>query len=164
MVLADDNFASIFAAVTEGQRVYDKITKLVRRTLPTGGGESSVVTLALLFGLTLPITPIQILWANLITELTLGMALALDPLEPKSKTQSPRRRSAPLLDGGLLWDIAVATALVATRFNPDMKARYQAMRETGKPAQVALTAIMRKLIELANALIRDDRKWSPKVA
>lgn len=52
-------------------------------------------------------------------------------------------------------------ALVATRFNPDMKARYQAQRATGKPAKVALTAIMRKLIELANALIRDDRKMVP---
>jgi len=113
VVLADDNFASIFAAVTEGRRVYDNITKLVRWTLPTGGGESSVVILALLFGLTLPITPIQILWVNLITELTLGMALALEPLEPKSMKQPPRPRNAPLLDGGLLWDIAVATALFA---------------------------------------------------
>ncbi len=63
-----------------------------------------------------------------------------------------------------LRDALYMPALVATRFNPDLKAKYQAMRETGKPAKVALTAIMRKLIELANALIRDDRKWSPNLA
>ena len=67
VVLADDNFASIAAAVTEGRRIYDNIRKLIRWTLPTGGGESSVVILALLFGTTLPVTAIQILWINLIT-------------------------------------------------------------------------------------------------
>jgi len=55
-------------------------------------------------------------------------------------------------------------ALVATRFNPDLKARYQAMRAEGKPAKLALTAIMRKLIELANVLIRDYRKWTQRLA
>ena len=113
VVLADDNFASIASAVTEGRRVYDNITKLVRWTLPTGGGEASVVILALLLGLTLPITPIQILWVNLITEMTLGLALALEPLEPKTMDQPPRRRDAPLLNTSLLWDIAVATVLFA---------------------------------------------------
>ncbi|MEL6257799.1 MAG: cation transporting ATPase C-terminal domain-containing protein [Pseudomonadota bacterium] len=113
VILADDNFASIAAAVTEGRRVYDNIQKLVHWTLPTGGGEASVVILALLFGLTLPITPIQILWVNLITELTLGFALALEPLEPKTMEEPPRRRDAPLLSGSLLWDIVVATILFA---------------------------------------------------
>ncbi len=113
VVLADDNFASIAAAVTEGRRVYDNITKLVRWTLPTGGGEASVVILALLLGLTLPITPIQILWINLITELTLGMALALEPIEPGTMKQRPRHRDAPLLSERLLWDILIATLLFA---------------------------------------------------
>ena len=113
VILADDNFASIAAAVTEGRRVYDNIQKLVHWTLPTGGGEASVVILALLFGLTLPITPIQILWVNLITEMTLGLALALEPLERGTMEEPPRRREAPLLDSSLLWDIAVATVLFA---------------------------------------------------
>jgi magnesium-transporting ATPase (P-type) len=113
MVLADDNFASIAGAVTEGRRVYDNIQKLVRWTLPTGGGEASVVILALLFGLTLPITPVQILWINLITEMTLGLALALEPLEPATMKAPPRKRDAPLLGPGLLWDILVATVLFA---------------------------------------------------
>jgi transposase len=53
-------------------------------------------------------------------------------------------------------------ALVATRFNPDFKEKYRALREAGKPPKVAITAIMRKLIILANALIRDGRKWTPR--
>lgn len=113
IVLADDNFASIAAAVTEGRRVYDNIRKLIRWTLPTGGGESSVVILALLFGLVLPITPIQILWINLITEMTLGLALAFEPLEPGTMSAPPRKRTTPLLDAGLLGDIVVATLLFA---------------------------------------------------
>jgi transposase len=55
-------------------------------------------------------------------------------------------------------------ALVASRFNPDLKAKYQALVAAGKPARVALTAIMRKLIILANALLRDQRHWTPKPA
>ena len=55
-------------------------------------------------------------------------------------------------------------ALVAARYNPDMKAKYHKLKAAGKPPKVALTAIMRKLIILANALIRDDRKWSEKLA
>jgi transposase-like protein len=57
-----------------------------------------------------------------------------------------------------------ASALVAMRFNPDLKAKYSALREAGKPAKVAIVAFMRKLIETGNALIKDDRCWSPKSA
>jgi transposase len=53
---------------------------------------------------------------------------------------------------------------VAARYNPDMKAKYHKLKAAGKPPKVALTAIMRKLIILANALIRDDRKWTEKLA
>lgn len=80
--------------------------------------------------------------------------------------QSGQWRGKAFIQGGrkFLRDALYMPALVATRFNPDMKDKYQAMRETGKPAKVALTAIMRKLIELANALVRQDRKWTPRLA
>ena len=55
-------------------------------------------------------------------------------------------------------------AIVAMRFNPDLKAKYQALRKAGKPAKVAITALMRKLLELANTLVKNDRKWMPKEA
>ncbi len=90
---------------------------------------------------------------------------SLAGLAPMTR-QSGRWHGKAFIQGGrkFLRDALYMPALVATRFNPDLKAKYQAMRETGKPAKVALTAIMRKLIELANALIRDDRKWTPRIA
>lgn len=82
------------------------------------------------------------------------------------KRQSGRWEGKAFIQGGrkFLRDALYMPALVAIRFNPDMKAKYDAMRASGKPAKVAITAVMRKLLELANALIRDDRKWASKTA
>lgn len=79
--------------------------------------------------------------------------------------QSGRWQGSAFIQGGrkFLRDALYMPALVAIRFNPDMKARYDAMRTAGKPAKIAITAVMRKLLELANALIRDQRKWQPKM-
>lgn len=74
MVLADDNFASIAAAVRERRTVYDNIKKVISWTLPTNAGEATTIVTALLFGMMLPITPVQILWVNLVTAITLGRA------------------------------------------------------------------------------------------
>lgn len=111
LVLADDNFASIVAAVREGRTVYDNIKKVISWTLPTNGGEAAAIIVALLFGMTLPITPIQILWVNLITAVTLGLALAFEPTEENTMRRPPRPRHAPLLDIGLLWQIIFTSAL-----------------------------------------------------
>jgi magnesium-transporting ATPase (P-type) len=82
LVLADDNFASIAAAVREGRTVYDNITKVISWTLPTNAGEALTIIVALFAGMALPITAVQILWVNLITAVTLGLALAFEPTEP----------------------------------------------------------------------------------
>src|SRR5690606_24838456 len=82
MVLADDNFASIVAAVHEGRTVYDNLKKVISWTLPTNGGEALAIIAAMLLGLTLPITAVQILWINMITAATLGLTLAFEPPEP----------------------------------------------------------------------------------
>ena len=111
LVLADDNFASIVAAVKEGRTVYDNIQKVVSWSLPTSTGEAMVITVALLFGLLLPITPIQILWINLITTITLGFALAFDPSEKGVMQRAPRRPEAPLINAHLLWHIVLVSFL-----------------------------------------------------
>ena len=111
LVLADDNFASIVAAVREGRTVYDNIKKVISWTLPTNAGEAATIILALLFGMTLPITPIQILWINLITAITLGIALAFEPTEANTMRRPPRPRHAPLLTGELVWHIVLVTIL-----------------------------------------------------
>ena len=110
-VLADDNFASIAAAVREGRTVYDNIKKVISWTLPTNAGEATTIIVALLFGMTLPITPIQILWVNLITAITLGLALAFEPTEANTMNRPPRPRSEALLTGELGWHIVLVSAL-----------------------------------------------------
>jgi magnesium-transporting ATPase (P-type) len=111
LVLADDNFASIVAAVREGRTVYDNIKKVIGWTLPTNAGEALTIVVALLFGMHLPITPIQILWVNLITAITLGVALAFEPTEAHTMLRPPRSRQQPLLTGELGWHIVVVSAL-----------------------------------------------------
>lgn len=110
-VLADDNFASIAAAVREGRTVYDNIKKVISWTLPTNAGEAMTIVVALLFGMTLPITPIQILWINLITAITLGIALAFEPTEADTMRRPPRPRNEPILTGALAWHIVLVSAL-----------------------------------------------------
>lgn len=111
LVLADDNFASIVAAVREGRTVYDNLKKVISWTLPTNAGEAMTIVLALLMGMTLPITPIQILWINLITAITLGIALAFEPTEKNTMRRPPRARHEPLLKGELVWHIVLVSFL-----------------------------------------------------
>ncbi len=111
LVLADDNFASITAAVREGRTVYDNITKVISWTLPTNGGEAMTIIVALLFNMALPITAVQILWINLVTDVTLGTALAFEPTEENTMKRPPRPRSQPLLGGQLVWHITLVSVL-----------------------------------------------------
>jgi magnesium-transporting ATPase (P-type) len=113
MVLADDNFASIVAAVREGRTVYDNLSKVIGWTLPTNGGETMIIAAAILFGLTLPITPVQILWINMVTAVGLGLVLAFEPAEPGIMQRPPRATDAPLLSGFLLWRIVLVSLLFA---------------------------------------------------
>jgi len=114
LVLADDNFASIVAAIREGRTVYDNIRKVIGWTLPTNSAEALTIILSLLLGITLPITPLQILWVNTITAITLGIALAFEPTEDNAMRRPPRRRNEPILGGTLAWHlIFVSTIFVA---------------------------------------------------
>ncbi|WP_166265597.1 HAD-IC family P-type ATPase [Marinobacter caseinilyticus] len=111
VVLTDDNFASIVAAVREGRTVYDNIKKVISWTLPTSAGEALTIVVALLLGMSLPITPIQILWVNMITTVSLGIAMAFEPTEENAMRRPPRPRNQPLLTGTLLWHIVLVAAL-----------------------------------------------------
>ncbi|KAA0970619.1 cation-transporting P-type ATPase [Aureimonas fodinaquatilis] len=111
MVLGDDNFASIVAAVREGRTVYDNIRKVIAWTLPTNGGEAIAVVVALLLGLALPMTPAQILWINMVLTVTLGLVLAFEPPEPNVMTRPPRPANAPLLSRFLLWRVVFVSLL-----------------------------------------------------
>ncbi|MFI7552219.1 HAD-IC family P-type ATPase [Micromonospora sediminimaris] len=114
MVLTDDDFATIEAAVEEGRGVFDNITKFIVWTLPTNLGEGLVVLVAIVLGATLPLLPTQILWINMTTAVLLGLMLAFEPKERGIMRRPPRDPARPLLTGALVIRIVlVATLLVA---------------------------------------------------
>lgn len=106
MVVTDDNFASIAAAVEEGRGIFDNIRKTVHFLLSCNVSEVLVMLFATLIGLPLPLLPVQILWMNLVTDGFPALALAVDPKAPDLMQQPPRQAQARLLDGGRLWAIA----------------------------------------------------------
>ncbi len=144
LVLADDNFASIAAAVREGRTVYDNLKKVISWTLPTNAGESMVVVLALLAGMALPVTAVQILWINLITGITLGLALAFEPTEVGTMARPPRARNAPILSGGLVWHVV----LVALLFLAAIFGIFTYAIGKGYPLALAQTMAMNTLVVL----------------
>jgi len=112
MVLADDNFASIVDAVEEGRTVYDNLTKAILFILPTSAGEALIIIAAIVMGVMLPITPVQILWVNMITAVTLGLALAFEPAEPGLMARRPRARQTPLLTMDLIRRIVFVSVVM----------------------------------------------------
>ena len=144
LVLADDNFATIAVAVREGRTVYDNIKKVLSWTLPTNAGEAGAVIVALLSGLALPITPIQILWVNLITAITLGIALAFEPSEPGTMQRPPRPREEALLSGSLVWHII----LVAALFIVAIYGVFHHALENGQSIDTARTLALNTLVTL----------------
>lgn len=117
MVLADDNFASIASAVEEGRTVYDNIRKAILFILPTNGAEALIILIAIFLGRTLPITPVQILWINMITAVTLALALAFEPPESDVMRRPPRDPAEAILGPFLLWRLTyVSLILVAGTF------------------------------------------------
>ena len=117
MVLADDNFATIAQAVEEGRTVYDNLKKAITFILPTNGGEAMTIIAAILLERLLPITPVQILWVNMITAVTLALALAFEPPETDVMKRPPRRADEPILSRFLIWRIVfVSTILLIGTF------------------------------------------------
>ncbi|WP_044408854.1 cation-transporting P-type ATPase [Thiomicrospira microaerophila] len=112
MVLADDNFASIAHAVKEGRTVYNNIRKSILHMLPTNAGQSLTIIFAILLAHQLPLTPVQVLWVNMVTSVTLAMALAFEPTEPGVMSRHPRRPDMPLLSGLMLWRIPFVALLL----------------------------------------------------
>lgn len=144
LVLADDNFASIVAGVQEGRTVYDNIKKVISWTLPTNAGEAATIMVALIFGFALPMTPIQILWINLITTVTLGLALAFEPTEKTTMSRPPRPRGEPLLTGELVWHIV----LVSILFLAAVYGMFLYAKDQGYPIELARTIALNTLVVL----------------
>jgi len=112
MILTDDNFATIEAAVEEGRGVFDNLTKIITWTLPTNLGEGMIILLALVLGVALPILPIHILWINMTTSAALGLVLALELKEANIMKRPPRSPDAPILSPELLIRILIVGTLI----------------------------------------------------
>ncbi len=118
MVLADDNFASITHAVEEGRTVYDNLKKAILFILPTNGGEALIILAAIAFGFQqMPLIPVQILWVNMVTAVTLALSLAFEPPEQNVMKRPPRDAHEPILTSYLIWRVAyVSIILMAGTF------------------------------------------------
>lgn len=114
MVLADDNFASITAAVKEGRTVYNNIEKAILFMLPTNVAQALVIAVAIFFGFTMPITAPQILWVNMVTSVALGLVLSFEPHELDVMLRPPRSVDRPILTSFGIWRVIfVGLALLA---------------------------------------------------
>lgn len=107
MVLTDDNFASIVAAVEEGRVIYSNIRKFVFFLLSCNVAEILIIFLAMLFGWPIPLLPIQLLWLNLVTDAFPALALGMEKKEPNIMLQPPRNPDEPILNKDMQWMIAV---------------------------------------------------------
>lgn len=142
IVLTDDNFASIAAAVRLGRTSYDNIQRSVLFLLPTNGGEALAIIAAVLLGMQLPVTPVQILWVNMVTAATLGLALAFEPPSSEVMQRCPRPPNEPIISARLLGRIVlVALVMLAGTFG-----FYGLLRGSGVPLDVARTAAVNALV------------------
>ena len=142
LVLANDDFASIVSAVREGRTVYNNVVKVIGWTLPTNAGETATITLALLAGMNLPVTPVQILWINLITVTTLGIAMAFEPAEKRIMQRPPRPRKQALLSGHIVRQVI----LVSVVFLLFVFGIFLFATEQGYPIELARTMAMNTIV------------------
>lgn len=142
MVLADDNFASIVAAVREGRTVYDNLKKSIAFLLPVNGGESLSLLLAVLIGVALPIEPLQILWVNMVSSVALATVLAFEPTEPDTMSRPPRDPSESLLSSFVIWRVG----LVSTLFMAGIFGIFEYVQLTGGSIELARTAAVNTLV------------------
>ncbi len=117
MVLTDDNFESIKAAVEEGRGVFDNLTKFIVYILPTNLGQAMLILTAMAAGATLPVSPVQVLWINMMTAIALGLTLAFEPKEPGIMRRMPRDPKQPILTMALGFRmVLVALVMLAGGF------------------------------------------------
>ena len=112
VILTDDNFASIKAAVEEGRRILDTLIKFITWTLPTNFGEGLVILTSIFMGFLMPIIPVQILWINMTTALTLGMMLIFEPKEPDVMSRPPRKPHSQILTKDMAIQISIVSICI----------------------------------------------------
>jgi P-type Ca2+ transporter type 2C len=155
IVLQDDNFATIVAAVEEGRVIFDNLRKFVRYMLASNSGEMWVMLLAPLIGMPLPLLPLQILWMNLVTDGLPALALALEPSEKDTMRRPPRRPDQGIFAGGLPWWILWVGCFLGTVALAGGYGLWHAGRDTWQT--MLFTVLTLSQISLAFA-VRSERE------
>jgi calcium-translocating P-type ATPase len=162
MVLADDNFASISAAVKEGRTVYNNIEKAILFMLPTNVAQALVILVAIFVGFTTPITAPQILWVNMVTSVALGLVISFEPHETDVMLRPPRMVNRPILDAFGVWRVVFVGGLllVLTLW------AFFWMKSQGASDPLARTAAVNALVigqvfYLLNSRFKIDSSLSP---
>lgn len=159
MVLTDDNFASIEAAVEEGRTVYDNILKTISFILPVNGGEALTIFAGMLFAAVIPILPVQILWVNLVSSVALMLTLAFEPAEKDVMTRRPRPSGERLLSKQLMIRISVISIynLLATF------GMFAFLRQTTGNIEVARAAAVNTLVAAEAFYLLSISRFVPSV-
>lgn len=112
IVLTDDNFVSIEAAIEEGRGIFDNVRKFITWTLPTNFGEALIIVAAIFAGFSLPLLPVQVLWINMTTALALGMMLVFEPKEQDIMRRRPQNPDSPILTRGLIRRVILVSLMI----------------------------------------------------
>ncbi len=150
MILTDDNFASIQAAVEEGRGVFDNLRKFIVWTLPTNLGEGGIILVAILLGLTLPVLPVQVLWINMTTALLLGLMLVFEPKEPGLMDRPPRDPQRPLLTFPLFMRTALVSLIIV---GGGFWVFHLEMAASGETVAEARTAVVNTIVMVEAAYL-----------
>ncbi|WP_262848851.1 cation-translocating P-type ATPase [Mumia quercus] len=164
VVLADDNFATIERAVEEGRRIYDNVRKSVLFLLPTNGAQALVMLIAVLFGMTLPLEPVQVLWINMVTAVTLSLALAYEGAEPGVMDRAPRDPRESVVDLAYGWRIVVVSLLIGGATLLVFTSTYDAGLRLAEARTAAVTMLaLGQLAYLFNSRYLDRSSLTPAV-
>ncbi len=160
MVLTDDNFASIEAAVEEGRGVFDNLRKFIVWTLPTNLGEGAIILVAILLGLSLPVLPVQLLWVNMATAILLGITLVFEPKEADLMRRRPRDPARPLLTPALLLRTALVSLFIV---GGGFWLFFHELNVAGETVAEARTAVVNVIVLVETAYLFSCRSLNRSV-
>jgi magnesium-transporting ATPase (P-type) len=163
MVLADDNFASITAAVKEGRTVYNNIEKAILFMLPTNVAQGLIIMAAIFLGFTAPITAPQILWVNMVTSVALGLVISFEPHELDVMQRPPRAVDRPIVDRFGVWRIIfVGSALLALTLWAFFWMKSKGASDELARAVAVNALVIGQIFYLLNSRYKFDSSLSPK--
>ena len=153
MVLTDDNFSTIAAAVEEGRGVYDNLIKFLVWTLPVSVGFALILLTSVVFGLTLPTLPVHLLWVNLTTAILLGLMLVFEPPEADIMKRPPRDQKTPIFDFAMF----MRTGLVSMNMLAGSYWVFFYEQNAGSTIAVCRTAVVNTVVAVASAYLINCR-------